>query len=301
MKSKELEIKKKEDFADGIFRLFDTLHEESARYILAGSKQHLSVHELRKNIKKIRGILRLIRHDIGHARYHELNAAYREIAQQLAVLRDDTSQIELLEGMQKNVNDKAIKRTIGKAIRQIEQKRKTEFENFYRQNKHNAVCNDILLRWTEIRELELSGNPDLFILKSLKRIHKRARSAMESSGFLKIDEIYHYWRKQVKYLMYQLNVLNLAWPTYFNVYIKELNKLSDMLGDLHDLNLLNEHINNDTLIVLKPQQKQMILNFIYRRRSILKRRIEKAGNILFSENSKAFSLRIHEIWVNSKE
>jgi len=301
MKSKELEIKRTESFKDGVLRLLDILHEESARYILAGSRQHISIHELRKNLKRIRGILRLIRHEVGHGKYHEMNSKKRKIAQQVAALRDDTSQIELLENMRKNIGDPSINRTISKAIRQIELKRKAVFEQFYAENKHEQVCNQILLSWSETRELDFAGNPDYYILKSLRRIHKRARSSMEISQFLKIDDLYHYWRKQVKYLMYQLMILNLAWPSYFNIYIDELNKLGDLLGNLHDLNLFNDHVINDTLIELKPFQKEKILKYIYRKRADLKKLIEKSGDIVFSERSEAFSIRIYDIWVSSME
>ncbi len=301
MKGKDLEIKQRESFREGILRLLDELHDESARYALARSRQHVSVHELRKNIKKIRGILRLLRHEIGRDKYHELNDMYREIAQKVAVLRDDTSQIELLESMQKQVDDGKINRAMSKAIRQVERKRKDEFSEFYRRNRHYSVCYDILAVKEVVRELDFAGDPDYYILKSLKRIHKRARSAWEISGFLKTDEIYHYWRKQVKYLMYQMMILNIAWPDYFKAYISELNKLSGLLGKLHDLNLFNEHINEEKLIVLKPHQKKSLLKYIYRKRSTLKKRIEQVGETLFSESSEAFSMRIYDIWINSKE
>ena len=301
MKGKDLEIKQRESFREGILRLLDELHDESARYALARSRQHVSVHELRKNIKKIRGILRLLRHEIGRDKYHELNDMYREIAQKVAILRDDTSQIELLESMQKQVDDGKIDRAMSKAIRQVERKRKDEFSEFYRRNRHYSVCYDILAVKEVVRELDFAGDPDYYILKSLKRIHKRARSAWEISGFLKTDEIYHYWRKQVKYLMYQLMILNIAWPDYFKAYISELNKLSGLLGKLHDLNLFNEHINEEKLIVLKPHQKKSLLKYIYRKRATLKKRIEQVGETLFSESSEAFSMRIYDIWINSKE
>jgi CHAD domain-containing protein len=301
VKGKDLEIKEREDFREGIQRLLETLHDEAAKYIIARSRQHVSVHELRKNIKKIRGILRLIRHEIGNEKYHDLNDRYRELSRKIAVLRDDTSQIELLESMKKNVNDPGVRRAITRAVKQVEDKRKAEFSDFYEKNMHYSVCYDILSQKDEISKLEFTGDPDFFILKSLKRIHGRARSSWEISDFLKTDEIYHYWRKQVKYLMYQLMVLNIAWPDYFKVYIDELNKLSNLLGKLHDLNLFNEHINEEKMIVLKPRQKESMLKFIYRKRSTLKKKIDIVGETLFSESSEAFSMRIYDIWLASKD
>jgi CHAD domain-containing protein len=300
MKGGEIELKEREGFKDGIHRILDTLHDEAAKYIMSRSRQHISIHELRKNVKKIRAILRLIRHEIGIEKYRELNDRYRNLAGQVAVLRDDTSQIELLESMQKKVDDPQIRRTISKAIRQVQRKRKKEFDEFYKSKKHNTVYYYILSSKEEMQKLDFNGDPDYFILQSLKRIHNRARSAMETSGLLKSDEVYHYWRKQVKYLMYQLTVLNLAWPAYFKIYISELNKLGNLLGKLHDLNLFNEHIHEEKLIVLKPAQKRIMLKYIYRKRAELKKKIAITGEKLFSESSEAFSMRIHDFWLNSQ-
>jgi CHAD domain-containing protein len=299
MKGGELSLREKENFSDGIHRILDALHDEGAKHILARSRQHISVHELRKNIKKIRAILRLIRHEIGNDKYHELNKLYRELAGEIAILRDDTSQIELLEGMRARVHNKSISRTISKAVNQVKKKRKKNFDDFYKEKRHKKVYDHILNCKEEVQKLEINGNPDLVIMKSLKRIHSRARSAMEISGFMKSDEIYHYWRKQVKYLMYQMTILSIAWPAYFKAYISELNKLSSLLGKLHDLNLFNEHIHEERLIVLKPVQKRIMLKYIYRRRSDLKKKIEKIGAKVFSESSEAFCMRMYDFWLNS--
>jgi CHAD domain-containing protein len=285
----DLEIRKRENFRQGILRMLDTLHNHSARLIVAGSRQHISVHELRKNIKKIRGILRLIRHEIGHDSYHELNDYYRTIAREVAVLRDDTSQIELLQSMSKKVNSADIKRTISSSIRQVEKKRKNEFDRFYDAGKHIRVRALFNIQKGKNHYLGFQGDPGFFILKSLKRIHHRARSSFEVSTFYKNDEVYHYWRKQVKYLMYQLNILNNAWPSYFKIYISELNKLGNLLGKLHDLNLFNEHVHEKQLIVLNDEQKKEMLRYIYKRRAVLKEKVEKTGERLFNESSEDFS------------
>lgn len=296
---KVLEIRNRENFREGIMRLLDTLHDNSAKFIVAGSRQHFSIHEMRKNLKKIRGIIRLLRYEIGNEKYHELNDFYRSIAKRIAVLRDDTSQIELLENMKERIRSPEIKRPFSSAIRQIEKKRKAEFERFLASGQQQKIQQLILDQKEIIRELDFRGDPELFILKSLSRIHRRARSAYELTGFLKQDEIYHYWRKQVKYLMYQLTILNNAWPSFFKTYINELDKLSDLLGKLHDLSLLNRHIHEKKIISLNKKQKEIILNFIYKQRAMLKKKISKTGEKIFNESSDAFAVRVYDIWNTS--
>lgn len=296
----ELEIRKSEHFREGILRILHGLHEHSEKLIVARSRQHISIHELRKNIKKIRGILRLIRHEVGHEQYHKMNGFYRSIARQVAVLRDDTSQIELLESMGKKVPNKSVKRTLNSAIRQVEKKRKKEFETFYSSNLQYIIQQLLREQKQKIPLLPFTGEPEKFMLRSLHRIHHRARAAFETTLYVKNDEIYHYWRKQVKYLMYQLSILQNAWPTYFKTYINELNKLGNLLGKLHDLNLFNEHVHARELIVLNPNQKKDVLKYIYKKRAELKKRIEKIGERLFTESSDAFAMRLYDMWLLAK-
>jgi hypothetical protein len=99
--------------------------------------------------------------------------------------------------------------------------------------------------------------------------------------------------------MYQLSILQNAWPTYFKTYINELSKLGNLLGKLHDLNLFNEHVHARELIVLNPSQKKDVLKYIYKKRAELKKRIEKIGERLFTESSDAFAMRLYDMWLLS--
>lgn len=298
VKKKDLEIKKEESFSEGITRLLVELHQESARLVITKSRRHKAIHELRKNIKKIRGILRLIRHEIGNKKYHELNNYYKSIANEVAIVRDDTSQIELLVNLKSRARNARLRYIFSKAIVQVQKNRKTELDNFIKASKPFFIQQFLLKQKNKIGELNFRGDPELFILKSLKRIHRRSRSAYELSGELKHDEIYHNWRKQLKYLMYQILILNKNDNAYLNNYISGLDELNRLLGTLHDLDLLRSHINENKLIVLKPDQKNALLKSIYQNKYSLKKKIEKTGLKVFEESSDEFAEKVYETWRN---
>ena len=300
LKKSDLQIREREGFKTGILRLSDEMHEECAHFIMAQSRQHISVHEFRKNIKKIRSILRLVRDEIGRDKYREMNGYYREVANELAALRDDTSQVELLENMRRQVDNARVRTVISRAVGQVKRKRKKEFASFYKKKLHLKVRDEMFSLKEKVHELEFEGHPEFFLLMSLKRVHQRARSAMEITDYVRNDEMYHYLRKQVKYLMYLMMIINRTWPSYFKAYISELDKLSELLGNLHDLNLFNEHIHEEKLIVLRPAQKKDMLKHIYRRRSSLQKAIRRLGEKIFSESSEDFSMAIYNFWVNSE-
>ncbi len=298
-KKVKLKIGEQEEFKEGIIRLFKSMHVESARLILLRSHQHISVHELRKNIKKIRGMLRLVRHEIGKKKYGKLNAYYRETAAVIAVLRDDTSQIELLQGMRDSVKSPQVYRSISRAIKQVEAKRKKEFTRFYDSDKQFEINQSLKEKVSVYDSLKIVGNPKEFILKGVKKTYCKARRALEATEIVGSKEVYHDLRKQVKYLMYHLMTISNSLTPELKTYITELNRLSDYLGNLHDLDLFNDHIKEGKLIILDKIKRQTMLKYIYRRRAYLKRNIHKMGDVLFDESSGSFSVKVYDAWNNA--
>jgi CHAD domain-containing protein len=218
------------------------------------------------------------------------------MASEVAVLRDDTSQIELLEGMLESVKSSQIRKSIRKATSQIKAKRKKEFQAFYAQEKQFKINRSFKDKKAEYTFLPVVGDPEKFILKSLRKTYRNARQALKVSRKSNDKEAYHDLRKQVKYLMYHLMMLTAVLDDASAQYTRKLHKLSEYLGNLHDLDLFNQHIRDQKLIKLEPEKKKLMQNYIYRRRSYLRKKVHLAGDELFSDTSKDFSRKIFEAW-----
>ena len=297
--SRQFEIKKRETFEQGIHRLLEQLNTDTAKLLMSGSRAHLSVHEARKNIKKLRAILRLIRHEIDIETYQELNAFYREIAQQIGPVRDVTSQIELFEKFETNIKSPALRRAIEKAIRLTKNRRKKEFDIYYKNKVREKVAKELLLKTETFKQLNIHGESDIFIEKSVRDIFKKTIQRMKIAEKDGGNEAYHNWRKTVKYFMFQMMILKNAWASYFEAYIGEMNEMQKLLGDLHDLNIVNNFVVEGELFQLDKKQKDALLNYIYPRRAALKKQIHQIGNRLFIEDSLTFASRLNAIWKNS--
>ena len=70
----------------------------------------------------------------------------------------------------------------------------------------------------------------------------RGRKAWKASRRDASDEQVHEWRKRVKYLWYQARLLEPADPDRISPLVAQLDDLSDLLGDEHDLTVLVEHV-----------------------------------------------------------
>ncbi|WP_319501240.1 CHAD domain-containing protein [uncultured Draconibacterium sp.] len=294
-----LEIKEREYFEEGIFRVLDKLHSDSAKFITRTNRQHFYIHEVRTNIKKIRGLLRLLRHEIGDESYSEMNDYYRNLAQEVALLRDDTSQIELLNEIKSKLHNPAVTKALDIIISQHRRNRKKAFDHFKQSGHAEDIKQMILSLQQMMHSLNFAGDPESFILKSLQHVYRRARSAFELTEFLNDDEIYHYWRKQAKYLTYHLMLLNKAWPNSIRAYISDLSLLGSTLGKLHDLNLFHEAIKNKSILIPDKQSREKLMRYLYNRRLVLRKRVQALGEQCFAESSDAFAIRIFKNWENS--
>lgn len=295
----QFEIKKRETIKQGIHRLLEQLNEETARLVVPVSRVHVFIHESRKNIKKIRAVLRLVRHEIGEEKYQELNAFYSEAGQQVAMLRDDTSIIELLENFKLAIKSPTLKRSIQKSIRLTVKKREKEFAEFHKNKQDTRLSKSLLNITEELNRLNIHGNPEIFILQSVGKVHQNTIKRMNLAEKEGSKEAYHNWRKQVKYLMFQMMLLKNAWPLFFEAYIAELDKLQKLLGKLHDLDILNSLVVEGTLLTLDKKQKEALLRYIYPHRASLKKQVHLVGRQVFAERSPAFAQRLLGIWNNS--
>ncbi|MFC2114722.1 CHAD domain-containing protein, partial [Bacteroidota bacterium] len=218
------EIHVKEAYSVGIQRILQGLNLDSARLLSLGGWQHVSIHSLRKNIKKIRALLQMIKPEIGEEPYKEFNKKYREIAHKIAGLRDYTSQIVLLKNLQHPLQKKQLNNCLAKAARQIAQMRKHDFHNFYSREMHHIIRKEFNVLAQSVATLKVEGRVENVISDALHNRYQASQSAMQKAFSTNLDEDYHDWRKDAKNLMYQLSVIRNIWPEYFLALILELDK-----------------------------------------------------------------------------
>ena len=62
---------------------------------------HISIHETRKSMKRIRAVLRMIRDEIGYSSYYRENTFYRDLSRKLSEIRN----FEVLSGSIRNLKE----------------------------------------------------------------------------------------------------------------------------------------------------------------------------------------------------
>ena len=83
-----------------------------------------------------------------------------------------------------------------------------------------------------------------------RRTYAEGRKAFARADAEPSADNLHEWRKRVKDLWYQQQLLEDSWPGVMKAQAKEAKKLSKLLGDDHDLTVLAEHVDDPELHAL---------------------------------------------------
>lgn len=190
-----------------------------------------SIHEVRKCIKRTRAVLRLIRDDIGKDLYRKENIFFRDINRNMSELRSISVVIETL--IKLNSDESQDYKPLIDHFTEL--KEKIIIKLCMEENRLEKVV-ELLRKGKESMERIIIKNRDyeILFLGFLRVFNQCLRSMAIAKNELSTGNL-HEWRKGVKYLYYQFQVLEPVLHTELLTYIPKLDKLADYLGDDHDL------------------------------------------------------------------
>jgi adenylate cyclase len=287
-------LKRSESIALGLERIITELLAAAVEQ-LQQSEQSLedAVHEARKSIKKVRAVLRLIRPLMG-SDYDRGNGALRDIGRKLSDIRDAQALIETFDYLNANYRDELGDASLNN-FRQslLDQKRKQteEFDSTYQIPQLVAALQKMgkhANHWSY-----KSATMDI-LAKGVANSLRRGRDQFYEVDDRPFPEIFHEWRKRAKDLCYQLNLLKKLWPDVFEGYLNSYKKLEKLLGMDHNLTVLRKTLykaDNE----LGQDEKRLLLVIDLDQKAI-RRKAEKLGERIYSEEPKQWRQRINQSW-----
>src|SRR5262249_26970638 len=163
--------------------------------------------------KKIRAVLRLVRPVTGEKTYRHENACFRDASRPLTEVRDAAILIETLDKMTEHFEEPiatSFFADVRKALRDnLRAVRKRVLDG-------GSALAGVAEPVSQARK-RVKGWPDVPnkwspVGPGLQDVYRRARAAFEDAAADPSVPTLHEWRKQVKYLRYQLEVLRPLWP-----------------------------------------------------------------------------------------
>lgn len=263
------------------------------------AEQPDAVHDARLRLKKLRALVRLIRVADPHG-YKNENAALRDIARDLSLERDRQATIDALDKLVAHAErewgcDPAIQGLLSLRSRLVHDQQQ-EFDAARREELLKQVSGFLKDALERVDSWVSAAADDGVVADGFADSYRRGRVALRVACQNPTAENLHEWRKQAKYHRYQIRLVRDAWPALLDAHYEELRKLSDLLGDDHDLVLLRQAACNDRAAEGDGDAICELGQLIERRRSELQSEALPLGRLLFAEKPKQLVRRLTAYW-----
>jgi CHAD domain-containing protein len=254
------------------------------------------VHEARKTMKRVRAVLRLARSPIGGAKYRKANTELRDAARPLTEVRDAKILIETIDKLADQVKE----RVAGQAFEGVRQMLTSHAHSvrkgvLNREHAFSKIRKTLKGLQSDIGDWSDVPNKWSSIGDGIADTYRKAADAFGDAAADPTPEKLHEWRKQAKYLRYQLQLLQPLWPERMEELENEADKMGELLGDDHDLTLLRQMLitNKDTS---NDGDIDLLLALIEHRQKQLRDEAMMLGNRFFQDSSSDFTRRLKGYW-----
>lgn len=283
-----------ETLGDGVRRVaIERLDDALATLDDPGSNGSIeeAVHDVRKRCKELRGLVRLVRPALGD-RYRTTNHALRDAARELSPLRDAHALLatfdHVVAGYVERIPPEGLAGVRAGLVAEAEAATSAVDGGDPRLAEART-----LLAHVKDQAPDWSIDDDVDVVASgAATTYRRARKAMRAAGEEPSDEHLHEWRKRIKYLWYQMRLVESAAPSVLEPLVARLHDLADGLGDDHDLAVLVATTSTAPDDHGGREQVERLHDLLGEVRADLQHRCRLLGERLLAEPPKAFAARI---------
>jgi CHAD domain-containing protein len=249
-----------------------------------------AIHEARKAVKRARAALRLMRGALPQSSYRRENAALREASRPLSAVRDARVLLDSLDRLEK-LYGAAARHSITPEFRRALARRRSAARRVSSRTLRSELLG--VARRLAARKIKSHGWQEIGV--GLERIYGQGRKALQRAQSAPTPEHLHEWRKQTKYLWHQLQILEPLWPGPIGELADQAHKLSDYLGDDHDLAVLRERVVADAP-EFGDSGNGALLALIDRCQARLRHKAFLLGTRIFEEKPRRFAQRFAHYW-----
>ncbi len=250
-----------------------------------------AIHGARKDLKKARAALRLIRDELGEKSFKRENQALRDAARLLSASRDAEVKLETLDALVEGTGDTPPGATaLWREALVADRDRIVGGEG----DEAGAAVAAIEEAAERAPEWRIRHDGWKLLAPGLDTAYSEGREAFAALGDSPSFDAVHDLRKRGKDLWYQVRLLRDAWEPVLEATAEEIHDFTDLLGDHHDLAVLAEDLEERPQI--DPAQRETLKTLIEARQAELLGEARSAGERIYAEKPKAFGRRLRAYW-----
>jgi CHAD domain-containing protein len=284
-------LKLREPLPDGLKRVFREQIESALELCRHPARQRgVTVHEVRKHLKKLRAAMRLAITEVGKDRHAREDRCVRKIGRLVSDLRD--AQVRLQTLIQ--LRDETAKGPEDRPFPRIEELLSLERESFsaaFAGWQKQAIPQ---LERVEARLFKwpLEGLTWKQVCGAVGKIYKRGQRGLAKTINDPEPENFHAWRKRVKDIWYQLRILQPLNRVVLTEMAHDAEVLGELLGREHDLDFLWTRLEKESSDEALRDELAQLEKLIGKRGKRLRTNALELGRRFYAEPAKAFAKRI---------
>ncbi len=245
------------------------------------------IHELRKHVKMLRGLIRLVRPNFPG--YDLENATLREAARGISGLRD----AEVLRGTLERLAAKAAPEA-GPALDHLRSALAAHPEDASEDaealDRFRLAIQGVLLR---VPDWRLRGKAFNLLEDGLAATWQRAKKCQRHAARSPDAEAIHEWRKRVKDHWYQSRLLLPIWPEVMAPHAATADAIGEWLGEHHDLAVFLDRLAAEPI---SAPDRDTLSALAARRQRKLEKKAQAAASRLFAGSDRALLDRWGTWW-----
>ena len=290
-----LTLKRKESVSKGLRRLAQRQIRASQK-ALKNCERLDAVHEVRKGVKRLRALLRLGRAALRGSDYQQCMGDLRRLARQLSAARDAQVKLNALRALEARFHDGKSRRQFGQFEEMLKADCRKEQAGLEQEGAPGKTGRSLEALASGYSSLRPKRSGWKAIAPGVKRTYRNGRRRYLEARRKGMAEDFHEWRKRVKDLSYQAEMLRKVCPEDMVAIEKELKRLGETLGDDHDLVILTECVAMNRFTGRDEKAAHALVALADSRQRRLRSRALAIGGRLYAEKPSLFCKRLNRYW-----
>jgi len=296
-------FKRKESIPKAIRRIGNerVLH---AFECVADCRQGEAIHSARKDIKKIRALLRLVRAETRGREFGLITKRLRKTAQLLAEPRDAYIKLATLTSLSRHFKGQLAPRALRHIRAELRKDFEDEMRSFAKKRTARAIRRRLGRVQKQLKCLEVPSKGWKALREGVRTAYLDGRQAYQSALKTPSSKNFHEWRKRAKDLWYQVTLMRRIWPEQMDALARDLDMLGEHLGDDHDLVMLRHALQKMCIQKRQPLEVEVLHGLVEERQRELRDAALAIGTRFYAEKPAAFCNRLAgywKVWANKKK
>jgi CHAD domain-containing protein len=287
-----LRLKESEPLQTGLRRLACECIDEALAALDESDGRDAAIHSVRKQCKQARALLHLFRFGLGRERTIE-SRYFRDIGRSLSVARDSKVALDVHAQLIERYGA-LIDPAVGAELRQgliADARSLVLHESNAETTPNDGFRQRLMAVRSRVRSWTLSDEDDRTLRRGLKRAYRRARQAGQRACESGLPGDFHEARKRAKDYWYQLELVARRWPDAALTRVAPTRKLTELLGDAHDLEVYCDAIER-AAIGRNPLAVEILSALAERRRRVLEREAVAVMGEVFAGKPRRFAAEL---------